>query len=178
MDEDGEAVTVEGIFADFETNVFFKRTIRVPKVYLPRGTRIPTPLRADRLNMAIQAGMSKAERNAALSGLPEWFKERYFNKAKQIAGQKGKKEGLTVEKRMALMLADFVKLKIEKERVEAYIADKFAKDANPDDVLGTMRGVFNAIKDGQAKAEDIFPEPKKQQAGAGAVTGEALGGKA
>lgn len=177
VSEDGDAVTVEGIFADFETNVFFRRTVRVPKNYIPRKTGIPTPLRADRLNMAIQAGMSKAERNASLSGKPEWLKERYFAKAKQIAGQKGKKEGKTDAQRVQAMIEGFAKLGVEKARIEAYMADKFAKDANIDDTLGTMRGVFNAIKDGQVKADDVFTPLPASKAGVGAVSGSDLGGK-
>lgn len=177
ISEDGDAVTVEGIFADFESNAFFRRTIRVPKTYIPSKTKIPVPLRSDRLNLAIQAGMSKAERNAALSALPEWFKERYFAKAKAIAGSKGKKEK-TVSERVALMVADFSKLRVDKERVEAYITAKFGTvtDANADEVLGTMRGIFNAIKDGQIKADEAFPGPEKPTAGSGPVSGGMLSG--
>lgn len=168
-------VEVEGVFADFESNFITRRLVSVPKIYIPRKTKIPTPLRADRLNMAVQAGMSKAERNATLSALPVYLVESYFAKAKQIAGQKGKKEGKTVEQRFDALYAAFLKLGIERDRVAAYISAKFPGDANIDDTLGTMRGIFNAIKDGQVKADDAFPVPEKPKV-AGAVSGEQLGG--
>ena len=177
IDEDAEAVTVEGIFVDFETNVYFRKVQRVPRTYIPRGTSIPTPLKSDRLNMAIQAGMGKAERNAALAGLPEPLKERYFLLAKKIAGQKGKTEGKTVEERMAALFTAFSKLNVDKVKIEAYIKAKFPEGTDPDDLLGTMRGVFNAIKDGQAKADEIFADTtSKPAAGTGAVKLEDIPG--
>lgn len=178
VDEDGDSISVEGIFADFETNVFFRKLQRVPKTYIPRGTKIPVPLRSDRLNMAIQAGMGKAERNAALAALPEYLKERYFQTAKKIAGSKGKKEGKTDAQRMEDMIVAFAKFGIDKTRVESYMAAKFPKDANPDETLGTMRGIYNAIKDGQVKADEVFEMTKKDEpkAGAGPVSGAALTG--
>lgn len=168
-------IEVEGVFADFETNFITRRLVSVPKTYIPKKTGIPVPLRVDRLNMAVQAGMSKAERNATLSGLPVYLVESYFTKAKQIAGQKGKKEGKTDAQRFEALYAAFEKLGVATDRVKAYIAVKFEKDANIDDTLGTMRGIFNAIKDGQVRAEDAFPAVEKPKA-AGAVSGEQLGG--
>jgi len=170
IDEDGDAVTVEGIFVDFETNVYFRKVQRVPKTYVPKKTKIPTPLRSDRLNMAIQAGMGKAERNAALAGLPEPLKERYFQLAKKIAGQKGKAEGKSVAERMAALFTAFAKFNVDKARVEAYIKVKFPEGTDPDEIMGTMRGVFNAIKDGQAKADEVFADTApKPAAGSGPV---------
>lgn len=177
--EDDAAVEVEGIFADFETNVFFRRVVRVPKIYIPKNTKIPTPLRSDRLNMAILAGMSKAERNATLAGLPEYLKERYFKEAKRIAGSKGKKEGQTPAQRFEALYAAFGKLGVEKARIVAYIEANFADSTSPDDVLGTMRGIYNAIKDGQVKADETFaaptvPEKGKNKISLGDIPGAGL----
>ncbi len=174
IDEDAEAITVEGIFVDFETNVYFRKVQRVPRTYIPKGTGIPTPLKSDRLNMAIQAGMGKAERNAALAGLPEPLKERYFMLAKKIAGQKGK-DTKTVAERMDALFTAFAKLNVDKAKLEAYIKAKFPEGTDPDDLMGTMRGVFNAIKDGHAKADEIFASDSKP-AGTGAVKLEDIPG--
>jgi hypothetical protein len=160
-------IEVEGVFVDFETNFITRRLVSVKKTYIPRSTKVPTPLRDDKLNMAIQAGMSKAERNATLSGLPVYLVEAYFDKAKKLAGQAGKKEGKTIEERFQALYVAFAKLGIEKARVQAYMDEKFPEGADPDDTLGTMRGIFNAIKDGQAKAEDVFPVNKSEGKGAG-----------
>ena len=158
--EDADAVIVQGIFVDFESNVYFRKEQRVPKTYIPKGTSIPAMLRSDRLQLAIQAGLSKAERNAALAALPEYLKERYFAQAKKIAGSKGKKEGKTVAERLEALYPAFAKYNVSRAQVEAYILANFAKDTDPDELLGTMRGVYNSIKDGQAKADEVFAEVK------------------
>lgn len=80
--EDDMVAEAEGVFVDIETNTFFRRPVRVAKTYVPRGTSIPKPLNGTHLTNAIQAGLSKAERNATLSALPEWFKDRLFAAAK------------------------------------------------------------------------------------------------
>ncbi len=167
--EQDDAFEVEGVFADFETNAFFRAVVRVPKNYIPRGTNIPKPLRADRMNTAIQAGLSKAERNATLKGLPAWFKERYFSAAKRLAGSKGKKEGKTDEQRLAACFEGFKKFDVDQERVKAYVAKNFTKAHTTDEIIGTMKGVFNALKDRQAKAEDVFPIAKVEEKKTGQV---------
>lgn len=164
--EDDKAFEVEGVFSDFETNTFFRATVRVRKSYIPRGTSIPVPLREDRLNLAIQAGGSKAERNAALKGIPGWFKDRYFQAAKAIAGRKGKAEGKSVEDRKAALFAAFVKLGATKEQVEVYIAEKFPGDSGSDDFFGTMRGILNGIKDKHTTVAEVFTAKKVEEKGA------------
>lgn len=173
--ESDDAFEVEGIFADFETNAFFRATVRVPKSYIPRGTKIPTPLRADRLNLAIQAGLSKAERNATMKGLPEYLKSRYFTAAKKIAGAKGKGVKTDAE-RLAEICASFNKWGVTPDRVAEYIKTNLNGVAT-DEIIGTMRGVFNSLKEGQAKAEDVFTEPKKEES-RGPVSAENLTGAA
>lgn len=161
--ESDDAVECEGIFVDFETNAFFRATFRVSKTFIPRGTKIATPLTGTHLTNAIQAGLSKAERNATLKGLPEWFKVRYFGESKKIAGRKGKAEGKTVEERKEALFAAFKKLGVEKDRVAAYIAEKYPNDQGSDEMFGGMRGILNGIKEKRATVEDVFPTKKAEE---------------
>jgi hypothetical protein len=176
----GDSYDVEGVFVDYETNFVTRRIVPVKKVYIAKATKLPVPLREDRLTMAVQAGMSKAERNAALAGLPVYLVEAYFAEAKRIAGQKGKKENLTVEQRFGILYDLFKKsFGIERERLQAFLDKTFAADANPDEVLGTLKGIYNALKDGQATVDDLLGEASAEtKAGKGPVGADDLTGGA
>jgi len=160
--EDDEAIDLEGIFVDFETNVIFRRSFRVQKTYLSRGSKIPVPLKGTMLANAIQAGLSKAERNAALAGLPEYMKDRLFSAAKQIAGRKGKQEGKTDAERLDACYAGFGKFGVEPVRVLEYVRKNLAGKST-DEIIGTMKGIWNAIKDKHTTIEDVFPAPKPEE---------------
>lgn len=162
--ETDEFVDLEGIFADFETNVFMRRTVRVKKTYLARGSKLPVPLNGTMLQNAIQAGLSKAERNAALSGLPEYLKDKLFLQAKLIAGRKDKGTKTEAE-RLDACYKGFAKFGVTPERVAAYVAEKLAGKST-DEIIGTMKGVFNALKEKHTTAEETFPTTKPEASGA------------
>ena len=163
--EDDEVAEAEGVFVDIETNTFFRRPVRIAKTYVPRGSSIPVPLKGVHLTNAIQAGLSKAERNATLSGLPEWFKERVFAAAKQIAGSKDKGVKTDAE-RLDACYAAFGKFGVEPARVLAYVQAKL-KGKPTDEVIGTMLGVYNSIRDKQVTADEVFVKAEaKKDAGA------------
>lgn len=153
--ETDETIECEGVFADFETNVFLRRIVQVSKTYIESSTKIKRPLAGVHLTNAIQAGLSKAERNATLSGLPEYFKERIFAGAKKIAGAKDKATK-TVEERFAALFSQFEKLGADKKTVEFYIAAKYPAGTDPDEILGAMRGIFNALKAKETTIADVF----------------------
>lgn len=153
--ETDDTIECEGVFSDFETNVFLRRIVQVSKTYIESSTKIKRPLGGVHLTNAIQAGLSKAERNAALSGLPEYFKERIFEAAKKIAGSKDKATK-TVEERFATLFAQFEKLGADKKTVEFFIAAKYPAGTDPDMILGGMRGIFNAIKAKETTVADVF----------------------
>ncbi|MCX5794922.1 MAG: hypothetical protein NTY77_05470 [Elusimicrobia bacterium] len=175
--ETDSAVEVEGVFADFETNTFFRSTVRVPKTYIPRKSKIPVPLRVDALNKAIQAGCAKAERNSALKGIPEWFKTRYYRRARQLAAAgapaggataaAGTKPEKTVAERLQAVCKAFAGFGITEDRVQAYVKSKFDAAVKPEEVLATMRGIYNAIRDKQVQGEEVFAAPASKPSGQG-----------
>lgn len=161
--ETDEAIELEGVFADFETNVFIRRTVQVKKVYLAAKTKVMTPLKGTMLANAIQAGLSKAERNATLASLPEYLKERIFASAKLLVGSKDKGKKTDAE-RLDACYASFGKFGVEPARVMAYVRSAL-KGKTTDEIIGTMVGVYTALRDNQAKVEDTFPietKPEKE----------------
>ena len=175
--ETEDSIETEGVFADFETNVFLRRIVQVSKTYVESSTKIKRPLSGVHLTNAIQAGLSKAERNAVLSGLPEYFKERVFASAKKIAGSKDKATK-TIEERFMVLFAQFEKLGADKKTVESYIKSRWTAGTDPDEVLGAMRGIFNAIKAKETTVADVFGIIKMSgpsgPVGAGDLTGGRL----
>jgi hypothetical protein len=165
ISEDHDHAVAEGLFVDFETNVFIGRTVRVPKTYIKKGSAIPVPYKGVHLTNAIQAGLSKAERNATLAGLPEWFKERVFAEAVRIAGSKDKGT-MPDEARLQKCFESFGMFGVLPERVKVY-ADKVLAGKTVDETIGSLRGVWNALKEGQARVEEVFPTDKPAATGDG-----------
>jgi len=117
--------------------------------------------------MAIQAGMSKAVRNAILASLPISIIELCFQKAKRLAigekntGIRGKTEISTsmpssneLKAKILLSVKAFVGMGVDKMLVEQYIEN--SSQETDEDLLAHLRGVYNAIKDGQTTTEAVF----------------------
>lgn len=182
VDETDERLTVEGVFMDYETNVRTLRTVSVAKSGYSSATKSTYRLREDKLNIAIQAGMSKAVRNAILSSLPASLVESYMAEAKKLAAGGGKKApgapAETPAARVKKATAAFVKLGVPEQKVEDYIGGlSFETD---DEVLAHLQGLYNSIKDGQANLQEVFDlkdGPAKAPAEGGIKTSDLLGGK-
>jgi len=166
VDETADYIDCEGVFVDFETNVFFRSPLRVSKTYVPRGSksRIPVPLVGVALTNAMQAGLSKAERNACLKGLPEYLKSIVFKEAKKLAGSAGKKEGKTIAQRFVVVYKAYEKYKVTKEMLDAYVERTYGAvgEDNADEVLGDLTGIKNALRDKHTTVEEAFPSTKAQ----------------
>jgi len=181
-DEEAEAVVVEGVFLDYETNVRTLRTIRIAKKQWSKYSNAVVPLRADRLNMAIQAGGSKVVRNAILASLPVSIVDACFMRAKDIATGKYKIKGDTntvpVTERIEKAKAQFVKMGATLDSVNKYIAGLSLED--DDAVLANLIGAYNAITDGAVAIADVFGAPANATPPKEGDTtvGDLLGGRA
>ena len=160
--QDEERILVGGIFYDAETNVFAVRSLPVSRVYIDKRNGTVIPLREDRLKKSIAAEMSKSIRNAILASLPEALTEAYFHKAKAIvSGLKGKnkKEKKKAYKdRCAAMFKKFEALKIDPKFVAEFMIrdEEFLALQTDEERIARMIGIYNAIKDGAAQAEEFF----------------------
>lgn len=159
LDESDDRYQVEGIFVDFETNTIFRRTVSVSKSYISRKTKVKTMLRDDRLTLALQAGMSKAERNASLAGLSVPFVETYYAEARRVAASgktAGSKKVQPIKERWDWLFAQVLKVGVTKDKFKEHIDDHCGENAEDEQRLAYAIGVYNSIKDGQVNIDEVF----------------------
>lgn len=158
MNEDESGWDLEGVFVDFETNFRVSRPFRVSKVAKKRGGGTYR-LDPQRELMALQAGASKAIRNATLAGLPDYLVSAYNNRAREIVG--GKLDQKAPPETVAAVIRAFVKFNATQEQLEAYTKLKVELWTGTE--VADLRGLWNAIQDGQITAEEAFavadPDP-------------------
>lgn len=152
LSEDDTGYNLEGIFLDLETDFRVARPFRVSKQIKRRGGRIET-LTPDREAMAVQAGASKAVRNAILAGLPAPLVEAYDQKARELVS--GKLDQPADKARVAKLLEFFEsRHKVGQEQLEKYVEKPVSEWTGND--ISNLRGLANAIVDGQTSAEAVF----------------------
>ncbi len=153
-DEREDRVICQGMMFDYETNMLTLRDYSVSKIFKQKGGG-EYRLDANRLNMAILSGQSKAVRNAILASLPTYLKDDYFALAKHIVLNPPTKEGKKVEtsaerieKAKSYFIKEFKATKDEMEKmITEWIADSDG-EINEDDILAKLIGLKNALKDG------------------------------
>lgn len=151
MNEDESGWDLEGVFVDFETNFRVSRPFRVSKVAKKRGGGTYR-LDPQRELMALQAGASKAIRNATLAGLPDYLVSAYNNRAREIVG--GKLDQKATSETVAAVMRTFSKIDVTQEQLERYT--KLSVDLWTGNEIADLRGLWNAIQDGQVTAEEAF----------------------
>lgn len=153
VDDLEDRITVEGVFIDYETNIRTLRTVSVPKRTWSKKFQRFVGLRPDRLNLAIQAAMSKATRNAVLATLPAALVTSYFNKAKGLASlDAGKRKEVIA----AELMSELQWRGASKEQVTKYVEKPEVKGKKVDDLIGHLQGIVNALDDGQTTLEELF----------------------
>lgn len=157
VSDDDDRVIVEGIFWDYETNMRSYSQYSVAKKAWSKKTKQVIPLREDRLNMAIQSGMSKAQRNAILKALPVYLTDKFFAKAKEISSGKNKDNAKKeyIPTRFKKAKDKFMELGITESQWEAYLS---GLSIDREAIIEHLIGLYNAIKDGETKLEDVFPQ--------------------
>lgn len=162
---DEERVNIQGVFIDHETGMRRTAEISVSRKARKRdGTYYSLP--ADRLNIAIQAGGSKAVRNAINNALPIGLVEGYFAEAKRIAARGGKMDApLNSPTDVANITAQFEKsmnrleaLDVSREEVMAYV-NRHPELSDEEAVSAHLVGLLNAIDEGQTTIEAVFTVP-------------------
>ncbi len=156
LSEDEDGWDIEGVFIDLESNFRVARPFRVSKWFRRRsGDVIRLPV--NRQLMAFQAGASKAIRNACLAGLPPYLVQGYYNKARAIAG--GKLDEKATREAIAGAIIAFSKVMMGETAVTTGHLEQYLKKPVAEwlgeDVAG-LRGLFNAIADGQVSPAEAF----------------------
>jgi hypothetical protein len=175
VNEDENGFDLDGIFIDLETNFRLARPFRVSRIVKTRGGGVEI-LNPQRLLMAVQAGASKALRNAITGGLPAYLIRTYFERAKEIVG--GKQDAPASAEKVAAVVKGFERFKVDGEKLEAYLDRKRDEWTGAD--VATLRGLWNAIVQEQITVAEAFEEPADSGAAitvaAGALTPESIAG--
>lgn len=160
MSEDEQGWDIEGVFIDLESNFRVSRPFRVAKFYKARTGEI-NYLSVDRQLQALQSGASKAIRNAVLAGLPAYLVNGYVDKAKVLTG--GKLDATPKPEVLQSLLNAFAKMKVTQAQLERYTELPAAKWLGAE--IADLRGLWNAIQDGQIKADEAFGEAAGDEPG-------------
>lgn len=158
VNEDATGFDIEGVFIDLESNFRVSKPFRVGKTAKRKGGGAYL-LDPQRLLMAVQAGASKASRNAILAGLPTYLVRAYDTRAREIAA--GNLDAAADPRKVAGLFKAFERFKVTKEMLEAYVESPIAEWTG--ETLSNLIGLGNALNDGQVTVEDLFP-PKEEQA--------------
>jgi len=167
LSEDATGFNVEGVAIDYETQVRILRPYRVMRFIKRRDGRT-MELDVKRLEMAIQAGVSKAMRNAVLAMLPDYLKNSYFKKAKLLVSGGTALDDAAPPEAVAKVVAVFAKWNVTPDQLEAKL--ELPRNRWTNEEIGTLRGLWTAIKDGEVKVAEEFADA----AGSAAVAGSAL----
>jgi tellurite resistance-related uncharacterized protein len=158
VDEQDDFFLVQGVFLDYETNFRSLRDVMVQKKWKSKEGKVGL-LSVERMQNALQAGISKAVRNAILASLPVGLVDAYFKKAKELAVNGGAQAKKPIAERLKDAKAKFKKIGVPEDVMEKYIAAQIADNDGAwkdDDVLAHLIGVWNAIEDNQATIEEVF----------------------
>ena len=162
--EDKSCYLVRGSYVDFETNNWNSSVVRVSKFYKPRGSKGVEEWDADMLRNQILSGMSKARRNAILNTLPEWLKDMYFQRAKELVINPPK-DGVKMVESLKVRILSGQKALMRDFNVNQKEMDKFMSEkmdsVDDSSCLAQLKGLYTAIKTGQANVDEVFRGGKK-----------------
>lgn len=148
--DDGKQITAQGFCHDLESNVL--STIEVRRRITNReGLRYSD----DMVVVTGNAACAIAARNAIFKVVPFALVKPIFTAAKQVAIG----DITTLAERRTKMLKAFAAYGVEEKRVCAVVGKRGAEDIGLDE-LGTLIGIYTAIKDGASTVDEAFPAPK------------------
>ena len=143
---DKKHVTAQGVFHDLESNSATSVEVK-RRITKKDGSTYGD----DMIQTTAQAACSIAKRNAIIAGIPRALWEDAFNAAKKVA--EGTREELPA--RVEKMFGMFDELGVAPQRVLKFCGYKTA-DEFTTKKLATLRGIFNAIKDGDLTTDQVF----------------------
>ena len=149
VDVGDQFVTAQGVFHDLERNVAV--TIEVQRRITDKNGR---RYKEDMIGVTGNAAVSIALRNAVLKGVPKAFWAPAYEQALHII--RGDASTLADRRDKAL---DFLAKThaVSAERVCAALEVEGKNDIGLDELM-TLRGILQAIKDGDTTADQAFPE--------------------
>lgn len=144
---------------DKETNIKREIAFSVPHVRDLQGGK-KAPLKSERDIYELCANMaSRRVRACILQVIPGWLVEEAMERIEKTLKDG---DGRPLEDRVRDMLASYAGLGVDKARIEAWLGHPTEQI-----VIGELVKLgkqYNALRDGVANVQDIFPEPEKTAA--------------
>lgn len=147
IDEGPEFVTAQGVFHDMERNVQITMEVR-RRITGKDGRRY----NADMIGNTGNAACSIAVRNAIFRGIPKALWSGIYEEAKKAALGTAQ----TLVSKRDKMLAHMQKLGVGPEAVFARVGVQGVEDLGVEQI-NVLRGLANAIKEGESTVEEAFP---------------------
>lgn len=146
-------VTAEAVCMDLETNMAVRVETR-QKILDKTGKRF----NEDMINITMLACIAKAERNAILHVIPASYSDEVYLAAQQKLIGDVKKNPKTLEETRANALKSFNdKYGVTKAMILKYFGKQKVEQLDAEDVV-SLRGLFQALKDGDATIESTFKD--------------------
>lgn len=143
--EDKTFVTAMALCWDLEKNVGIR--IRVKRRITDKHNK---RYNDDMIGVTSNAAISIALRNAVFKVIPHSLTNRIYKDARAASLGKG-----TLEQKRTAVLEYFAKLKVKPEEIFAVLDVKGIDDIMEDQLV-TLRGLANAIKEGELSVETVF----------------------
>lgn len=150
VDEGDKHIVAQAVCHDLENNVALSRDTRV-RITKKDGMRYNEDMIANAANSAC----SKAMRDVIFDVIPLAVIKPVLEAVEKVAAGDEKTLGVS----RTAMIAHFEKLGVPKARVLSAIGKRGIDDITLEDIA-ILRGFATAIKDGEAKIEECFPDPK------------------
>jgi hypothetical protein len=150
--ETDDKVFLSAVFTDLEENSRTERPFVVSKWQKRKGRMVL--LEGQWLMQAIQAGASKAERNAITAGIPDWLTQSAYEQIRRIAADE-------VKQNLSAIVEGFMRQGVTRERLEKHLGKPLEKLGNEE--LADLRGTFNALRDKEQTPESIGADPDEPQ---------------
>jgi hypothetical protein len=146
LGNDDKTVTSQGVFHDLETNVAISFEIK-RRITRKDGTRYDD----DMISVTGAAAAAIAFRNAVLKGIPKVFWQPLYDKALETA--RGDDKDLAPRRKAAI--AEFEKMGVPEAALLKTLGVTGISKIGADELL-TLRGIYNAIKEGTTTAIEVF----------------------
>lgn len=164
IDEGEEFVTAMGSFFDMEQNIHVGYEVK-RRIVTKQGKRFNT----DMIGMTANAACSIALRNAILKGIPKAIWRKPYDRVRQtIAG-----DIKTLDARRSAMLKAFALMGAKEEQIFTLLDIKGAADITLDHLV-TLRGIYNAIREGETTVTRAFTPPETQDTNLAAKSAQNL----
>jgi hypothetical protein len=167
IEEGREFVVAQGVFHDLERNSAITYEVR-RRITNKTGNRFS----ADMISVTANAACSIALRNAVFKGVPKAFWNDIYEAARHVVAGDSK----TLANRRSEALQHFQKLGATQDKILATLGVTGVEDITLDH-LTTLRGLANAVKEGELTVEEAFA-PKEASAPSAGATSRADAAKA